>query len=86
MLHFFCDPRSNALFHEPLRERHKIHFLFTHCELRGVTLRQSWKERPLVTSIDELKGADNRVFAYGAIATIIFVRVIRRFAFKSQAP
>jgi TRAP-type mannitol/chloroaromatic compound transport system substrate-binding protein len=61
MFHFFYDPRSNALFREPLRERHKIHFLFTHCELRGIMLGQSWKDRPLVTSIDELKGTKNRV-------------------------
>lgn len=59
--HFFYHPKSEQLFREPLRKRHKIQFLFTHCELRGIQLGLKWKDKPLVQSVTELAGTKNRV-------------------------
>lgn len=59
--HFFYHPASEKLLRQPLRERHKLQFLFTHCELRGLMMGLSWADKPTVTSIDELAGTKNRV-------------------------
>lgn len=59
--HFFYHPRSEELFREPLRRRHNIHFLFTHCELRGIMLGQRWRDRPLATKVEDIAGTRNRV-------------------------
>jgi TRAP-type transport system periplasmic protein len=61
MFHFFYDPRSEQLLREPLRQRHNLEFLFTHCDLRGIMLGRKWEDRPLVTRIEELAGTRNRV-------------------------
>jgi len=59
--HFFYSNKSEALLREPLRKRHNVQFLFTHCELRGIQLGLKWKDKPTVTSIDQLAGTKNRV-------------------------
>ena len=59
--HFFYHPDSEKLFRQPLRERHKLEFLFTHCELRGIMLGLSWKDKPTVTSVEQMAGTKNRV-------------------------
>ncbi|MGQ9371320.1 TRAP transporter substrate-binding protein [Azospirillum sp. ST 5-10] len=59
--HFFYHPASERLLREPLRKRHNIQFLFTHCELRGLMLGQKWKDKPTVSRLDELAGTKNRV-------------------------
>lgn len=59
--HFFYSNKSEALLREPLRKRHNIQFLFTHCELRGLQLGLKWDDKPTVTSIDQLTGTKNRV-------------------------
>lgn len=59
--YFFYHPKSETLLREPLRERHKVQFLFTHCELRGLMLGLKWKENDTVTSVDQLAGTKNRV-------------------------
>lgn len=61
MFHFFYDPRSEKILREPLRERYKIQFLFTHCGLRGLMMGLKWADRPLVTSLEDLAGTKNRV-------------------------
>lgn len=61
MFHFFYDHRSERILREPLRQRHNIQFLFTHCDLRGLMLGLKWKDRPLVTKLEELAGTKNRV-------------------------
>nr|WP_298412317.1 TRAP transporter substrate-binding protein DctP [uncultured Halomonas sp.] len=61
MFHFFYDPRSEKLLREPLRQRHGIQFLFTHCDLRGLMLGLKWANKPLVTRLEELSGTRNRV-------------------------
>lgn len=61
MYHFFYNPKSNALFRDPMRKRHKILPLFTHCELRGIMLGKGWQNKPTVTSVTQLAGTKNRV-------------------------
>ena len=61
MFHFFYDKRSEALLREPLRQRHNLQFLFTHCDLRGIMLGLKWEDEPLVTSLEQLHGTKNRV-------------------------
>ena len=59
--HFFYHPESNALLREPYERMHGIKFLFTHCELRGIMLGNTWRDKPTVTSITEIAGTRNRV-------------------------
>ncbi|MCB1526572.1 MAG: TRAP transporter substrate-binding protein DctP [Hyphomicrobiaceae bacterium] len=59
--HFFYSPKSMKVFREPLEQRHKIKFLFTHCELRGLMLGKKWADKPTVTKIEDLAGTKNRV-------------------------
>ena len=59
--HFFYSPKSNKIFRDPLEARHKIKFLFTHCELRGLMLGKKWADKPVVTKIEDLAGTKNRV-------------------------
>lgn len=59
--YFFYHPRSEELLRQPLRDRHKLQFLFTHCELRGIMLGLKWKDKDLVTSVEQLAGTKNRV-------------------------
>ncbi|MEO0823386.1 MAG: TRAP transporter substrate-binding protein DctP [Pseudomonadota bacterium] len=59
--HFIYHPGSQKLLREPLRERHGLQMLFTHCELRGLMMGKAWADRPEVTSIGELAGTKNRV-------------------------
>ena len=44
-----------------MRQRHKLQFLFTHCELRGIQLGLKWEDKPTVTSVEQLAGTKNRV-------------------------
>lgn len=59
--HFLYHPKSEALLREPLRQRHKVHFLFSHAELRGIMLGLKWKDKPTVTSVTDMAGTKNRV-------------------------
>ena len=59
--HFLYSPESNAILREPLEKRHGLKFLFSHCELRGLQMGQSFAEKPTVTKLEELFGTKNRV-------------------------
>lgn len=59
--HFFYHPKSEQLLREPLRRLHNVHFLYTHCELRGIMLGSKYKDKPNITSISQLAGTKNRV-------------------------
>ncbi len=59
--HFLYHPGSQKVLRDPMRKRHKIEFLFSHAELRGIQLGLAWKDKPLVTSVTELAGTKNRV-------------------------
>lgn len=59
--YFFYHPKSQQILREPMRKRHGIQFLFTHAELRGIQLGLKWKDKPTVTSVEQLAGTKNRV-------------------------
>jgi TRAP-type transport system periplasmic protein len=59
--HFFYHPDSNKILREPYERMHGIKFLFTHCELRGIMLGNTWRDKPTVTSVTEIAGTRNRV-------------------------
>ncbi|MEH6471357.1 MAG: TRAP transporter substrate-binding protein DctP [Halopseudomonas sp.] len=59
--HFLYHPDSQRLLRDPLKKKHGLQFLFSHCELRGLQLGLGWEDKPLVTDIDVLKGTKNRV-------------------------
>lgn len=40
---------------------HKLQFLFSVCQLRGIQLGLKWKDKPDVTKLEELYGTKNRV-------------------------
>ncbi|MEO0830549.1 MAG: TRAP transporter substrate-binding protein, partial [Pseudomonadota bacterium] len=59
--HFFYSPESQKVLRDPFEKRHGLKFLFTHCELRGIQLGQSFADKPVVNSIEQLFGTKNRV-------------------------
>lgn len=59
--YFLYHPMSERIFREPLRKMHKLQFLFSVCQLRGIQLGLKWKDKPNVTKIEELFGTKNRV-------------------------
>lgn len=59
--HFLYSPESNAILREPFEKRHGLKFLFSHAELRGIQLGQSFADKPVVTKLEELFGTKNRV-------------------------
>ena len=59
--HFLYSPESQRILRDPLEKRHGLKFLFSHCELRGIQLGQSFADKPTVTNIEELFGTKNRV-------------------------
>lgn len=59
--YFLYHPASQKILRDPLRTRHGLHFLFSHAELRGIMLGLKWKDKPNVTSVDQLAGTKNRV-------------------------
>ena len=59
--HFLYSPESQRILRDPFEKRHGLKFLFSHCELRGIQLGLSWKDKPTVTKIEELFGTKNRV-------------------------
>lgn len=59
--HFLYSKGSEKLLRKPLREKHKLEFLFSHCELRGIQLGLKYKDKPDITSMSQLAGTKNRV-------------------------
>lgn len=59
--YFLYSPASQTMLREPLERRHGLKFLFSHCELRGLQMGQSFADKPTVTKLEELFGTRNRV-------------------------
>ena len=59
--YFLYHPDSEKILREPMRRKHGVQFLFSHAELRGIMLGLKWKDKPTVTSVDQLAGTKNRV-------------------------
>ncbi len=59
--HFLYHPASEQILREPLRRMHKLQFLFSVCELRGLNMGLKYRDRPDVATLEELQGTKNRV-------------------------
>ncbi len=59
--HFIYHPKSETLFREPLRKLHRVQFLFTMFEQRGLMMGLKYKDRPTISTLEELQGGKNRV-------------------------
>src|SRR6056297_2894357 len=59
--YFLYHPESQTVLRDPMEKRHGIKFLFSHCELRGIQMGQSFADKPTVTKLEELFGTKNRV-------------------------
>ena len=59
--YFLYSPESQRILRDPFERRHGLKFLFSHCELRGIQMGQSFAAKPTVTSVEELFGTKNRV-------------------------
>jgi len=59
--YFLYHPGSQKVLRDQMRKRHKIEFLFSHAELRGIQLGLGWEKKPTVKSVTELAGTKNRV-------------------------
>ena len=59
--HFLYSPESQRILRDPLERRHGLKFLFSHCELRGIQLGQSFADKPTVSTLAEIQGTKNRV-------------------------
>lgn len=59
--YFLYHPDSEKILREPLRKMHKLQFLFSVAQLRGLQMGLKWQDKPDVTKIEELFGTKNRV-------------------------
>ena len=59
--HFLYSPESQRILRDPFERRHGLKFLFSHCELRGIQMGQTFADKPTVSSVEELFGTKNRV-------------------------
>ena len=59
--HFLYSPESQAILRDPMEKNHGLKFLFSHCELRGMQMGNSFADRAPVTKLEELFGTKNRV-------------------------
>lgn len=58
--HFLYHPECAKWFREPLLKMHGVLFLFSPVELRSIYLGDKYRGKPLVNSLEELKGAKIR--------------------------
>jgi TRAP-type C4-dicarboxylate transport system substrate-binding protein len=58
---FLYHKDSDKILRDPLEKQHGVKFLFSHAELRGLQMGLGWDKKPLITSIDTLRGTKNRV-------------------------
>ncbi len=59
--YFLYSPASQKVLRDPFEKRHGLKFLFSHCELRGIHMGQTFADKPTVTSLEEIFGTKNRV-------------------------
>lgn len=61
LYHFFFNPASDRLFRKVYREKYRMEFLFSLCEMRNLFMGLKWKDKPSVTRVGDLAGTKNRV-------------------------
>lgn len=54
---FLYNPESEKVFRSVLRERHKVELLFSTAELRGILMGSTFKDKPELSQLADLKGA-----------------------------
>lgn len=59
--HFLFNPKSEKLFRKVYREKYKLEFLFSLCEMRQLFMGLKWKDKPPITNIGMIAGTKNRV-------------------------
>jgi len=59
--YFMYSPESQRILRDPFEARHGLKFLFTHAELRGIQMGQSFADKPTVTRLEDIMGTKNRV-------------------------
>ena len=58
---FLYNPASEKLFRKIYREKYRMEFLFSLCEMRQLYLGPNWKNQPPITPLGDLAGPQNRV-------------------------
>ena len=58
---FLFNPKSEQLFRKVYREKYKMEFLWSLCEMRQLFMGMKWKDKPPITNIGMLAGTKNRV-------------------------
>lgn len=54
---FLYNPESEKVFRSVLRDRHNMELLFSTAELRGIFMGASFKDKPAIAQMSDLKGA-----------------------------
>lgn len=67
--YFLCSPKSEKLLREKIRSMHQVEILYVHPLLRSISLGLKYKDRPLIKTVEELKGMKIRVTG-SALGTI----------------
>ncbi len=58
---FLFNPKSEKLFRKVYRDKYKLEFLWSLCEMRQLFMGLKWKDKPPITSVKMLAGTKNRV-------------------------
>ena len=61
IFNFLYSPQSEKMFRKTVRDLYGIEWLFTHVELRNVFMGLKYKDRPLVTKPEDIRGAKLRM-------------------------
>ena len=61
LFHFLYSPKSEAAFRKTARELYGMEWLWSHVEVRNVFLGLKYKDKPLVTRPEEIRGAKLRM-------------------------
>jgi TRAP-type C4-dicarboxylate transport system substrate-binding protein len=59
--HFLFNPKSEKLFRKVYRDKYKLEFLWSLCEMRQLFMGLKWKNKPPITSVGMIAGTKNRV-------------------------
>jgi TRAP-type C4-dicarboxylate transport system substrate-binding protein len=61
LFHFLYSPKSDKIFRKTVREKYGVEWLWSHAELRNIFLGLKYKDRPLVTRPEDIRGAKLRI-------------------------
>ncbi len=61
LYHFLYNPKSEELFRKTYREKNRMEFLYSLCEMRNLYMGLKWKGKKNITKIGDIAGTKNRV-------------------------